>query len=143
MENIKTWLKKCEILKEEEIEYDYLGPDVDSNFSLEENTTPNPIISRNVLGTKTTRQRNFTLSGRFSFDTNNTKINYENMQIMKTISEWIIQQELKHNYPELNEEETCIRIDITSSPFLYGLDKSLTYSRYNLQFKITYEKRES
>ena len=143
MEKIKEWLKKCELLKDEQIESDYLGPDVNSNFSLEENTTRNPLISRNVLGAKTTRQRNFTLSGRFSFDKNNTKINDENMQIMKNIAEWIISQELKHIYPELNENETCTGIEITSSPFLYGLDKSLTYSRYNLQFKIIYEKRES
>ena len=142
MINIKEWLNNCDILKDKKIESGYLGPDINSNFSLEENAVSNPVISRNVLYTKTTRRKEYTLSGRFSFDKNNTEINEENMQFMQKITEWIIEQDLKHNYPKMAEDEERLKINILSSPSLDGLDKSLTYSKYSIKFEITYEKRE-
>ena len=139
---VKEWLVTSELFNNIDIRTDYLVPDNSTNYySLEQDQTPSPLTKANVLGTKLKGSLLFTLAGRFDFDVHTDETNNKNLIEMQKIEEWIVKESIKGNYPILNENETTTGIDVTSSPFLFGIDKSTTQSRYQMQFKINYEKR--
>ncbi len=141
-ECVKIWLKECPNLNEINIRTDFLKPDNSGNdyFSLEQSKTPSP-FKKNVLGTKVFGSLDFNLGGCFSFGLNEDKIQDDNLLFMQEIETWILQQKRNHNYPKLNDNEIVTGLEITSSPFLYGLDKNANYSRYDISFKIKYERK--
>lgn len=142
IDKVKTWLKQCDILNDIDIRTDYLSPEIDCDYySLEQEQTSNPLVKANVIGTKLKGVVNFTLAGRYTFDINKDATNNENLNTMQIIINWIMSQELAKNYPILDNNEEITGIEITSSPFLFGVDKSMTYSRYQFTFRINYERR--
>ena len=108
---------------------------------MEEEQTPTPLKKGNVLGTKLIGTINYTLAGRFNFDVNSDEQNTKNLVKMHLIQDWIVEQELLKKYPTFENDEKVTGIEILSSPFLFGIDKSTTYSRYQMQIQIKYEKR--
>lgn len=139
---VKQWLKASPLFEGMEIRTDYLKPDNDEDYySLEQENTPSPLVKANVLGTKWKGTVNFTLASRFNYDVHDDKVNSDNLNKMQLIIDWIIKQVIKGNYPTLNKNECVTDIEITSSPFLFGIDKSTTQSRYQFSFKIKYERR--
>ena len=146
IECIKEYYKNCPNLENADISTDYLNPDVTDNskefWSLEQDQTNNPIIKENVLGTKATIQFFFTFASRLMFNIQKDKQNIENLRKLEDIVEWTLQENSKRNRPILNDNEECLKIEITSSPYLYGTDKSMTQARYQFQGKITFERRE-
>lgn len=142
IECVKVWLKDCPNLSKIDIRTDFLKPDNSGNdyFSLEQSKTPSP-FKKNVLGTKIFGNLDFNLAGCFSFGLNEEKIQNDNLLFMQEIEIWILEQARKHNYPKLNDNEIVTGLEITSSPFLYGLDKNMNYSRYDISLKIKYERK--
>lgn len=140
---IKEWLKKSNLFNDMELRTDYLNPDSNDKqyFSLEQGETSEPLKVGNVLGTKLKGTLNFVLAGRFDFNLDKDDCNNNNLAEMQKIVDWIVEQKMIKNYPQLNERETCTDIHITSSPFLYGFDKTMTRARYQIKFKINYERR--
>lgn len=147
IECIKEYYKGCPYLKNADVSTDYLNADTTDNtkefWSLEQDQTNNPIVKSNVLGTKTTIQFFFTLASRFMFNIKKDKQNIENLRILEDVVEWTIQENSKKNRPILNKNEECTKIEITSAPYLYGADKSMTQARYQFSGKITFERREN
>ncbi len=140
---VKDWLNTCDYLKDYEIRTDYLMPDSNNkqSFSLEQEQTTNSLVKGNVLGTKLKGSLNFTLASRRIFNIVEDSTNNDNLLLLQQIENWIVKQNLTQNYPELNENEEVTEISITSSPFLFGFDKSMTQSRYQMQFNVKYERR--
>ena len=142
---IKDFIKdNCPYLDElAEIKVDYL--DVESKikncWSIEQIDTMQPIIKKNVLGTKTTRQVEFILATRTFFNTVDDTINVENLAVFEEIQEWFYQCTKKHDLPILNDNELSIEISCGNG-YLFGTDKTNTIARYECKCKLIYEKKE-
>lgn len=142
IDSVKEWLKQYDELKSLKIRTDYLEPEDGVNdYSLEQDQTSNPSKRGNVLGTKFIENINFTLAGRFDYDVHSDSTNNKNLLTMQNISNWIIDQNLKRNYPVLDDKITVTEITIKSGPYLYGLSKSTLKARYQFEFNIKYERR--
>lgn len=142
IDKVKEWLKKYDGLKNSKIRTDYLEPEDGENYySLEQDQTSNPSKIGNVLGTKFIENINFTLAGRFDYDVHSDSTNNNNLLIMQKISNWIIDQNLKKNYPVIADKIIITEMSIKSGPYLYGLSKSTLKARYQFEFNIKYERR--
>lgn len=139
---VKEWLKKCPTLEKSRIETEYLNPDDEKDYySLEQEANSTPLTKANVLGTLLKGTINFTLAGRFSFDVHNTTINSDNLKIMQDIVDWIVDNNLKGNRPIIDDNNEVKEVTVTSGPYLLGIDKSTTKSRYEIKIQINYERR--
>lgn len=139
---IKEYYKKCPYIDElAKINVDYLNVDgKNMNYwSLEQNE---PItIKKNVLGEEIERKLTFTLAVRSFFNPLDDENNISNLNILENIAEWTRVQNKAKIRPTLNEREFATSIRIIKGPYLFGLDKSMTMARYELQGELIYEKR--
>lgn len=143
IECIKDFMKKCSVIKENDIKVDYLNPDSKdkSNWSIEQIETSQPILKKNVIGTKTTRQFEFILATRTFFNMNDDKTNVENLKKFDKIIDWFYECTKTNNLPELNDNEAATEISCGRG-YLYGTDKTNTIARYQCKCKLIYEKKE-
>ncbi|HAB66595.1 MAG TPA: hypothetical protein DCE23_04425 [Firmicutes bacterium] len=142
IECVKDFMKKCSILSND-IKVDYLNPDSkkENNWSIEQLETLQPIIKKNVLGTKTTRQFEFILATRTFFNKVDDKTNINNLQMFDELINWFYECTKNGDLPELNDDETALSISCGSG-YLYGTDKTNTIARYQCKCKLEYEKIE-
>lgn len=140
---IKEWLIKSTLFNNAELRTDYLNPNSNEKkyFSLEQEETTEPLKVANVLGTILKGSLNFVLAARFDFDLDRDDYNNNNLAEMQKIVDWILEQKIADNYPQLDENEICTDVQVTSSPYLYGYNKDMTQARYQIKFKINYERR--
>lgn len=139
---LKEWLLKCEILKDSRIETEYLSPeDGNDYYSLEQEANTTPLAKANVLGTLLKGAINYTLAGRFSFDVHNTSVNSDNLKTMQNIVDWITLTNINGDKPKIDENNYVTNIQVTNGPFLLGIDKSTTKSRYEIKIQLDYERR--
>ncbi len=144
IECIKEYFKTCPYLNElSQINVDYLNMDAKDReyWSIEPLEVP-IILKRNVLGTKTERQCQFILASRSFFNPLKDTQNIENLHLFENIAEWIYQNNRKKIFPTLNDGETVMSFEVMTGGYLYGVDKSNTIARYQMQCRLTYEKKE-
>lgn len=143
IECIKEFMKNCSILNNSNIKVDYLDPNSKekSNWSIEQLETQQPILKKNVLGTKTTRQFEFILATRTFFNMVDDKINIENLRVFDELIDWFYECTKSNNLPTLNNDETASEISCGNG-YLYGTDKTNSIARYQCKCKLIYEKIE-
>lgn len=146
---IKEYIAKCPHLSElARINVDYLnigdqnigGQDLEY-WSIEQIEAP-IILKKNVLGTKTERQCQFAIASRSFFNPLEDTQNIENLNLFDKVAQWFYENTKKGILPILNDGETAISIEVTTSGYLYGTNKDNTIARYQMNGKLIYEKRE-
>ncbi len=135
IENLRSYLKKCPLLKKDKINVNYLG-DEPVAYSIE--TVPaSPIVKRYTDG-GTLRQYLFVFSSREAYD-ENALCNMNVAQFFEDFENWICEQDANKNYPDLKDDKIKVtRLEVTTGGYLF--DEEGTTAKFQVQLKLTYRK---
>lgn len=136
IECIQDYFKTCPHLTGQDINVDFLGDDGES-YSIEE--VPSTIITKKFIDGSREKQCLFVLAGRKIFGgiENQQKIN--NLHLFEKISKWLESNTESDVLPVLNDKQTATSVETISSGYLFGVDSTEKYARYQIQCKLIYE----
>lgn len=135
IENVRSYLRKCPLLKKDKINVNYLG-DEPVNYAIEP-MPASPIVKRYTDG-GTLRQYLFTFSSCEAYD-ENTLENMKVAQFFEEFENWICEQDNKGNYPDLKDSKVKVkRLEVMSSGYLFNEEGTMAH--FQLELKLTYRK---
>ena len=138
IEAIRNYFTQCEMIQSESngnIKVDFLQ-EKGVSFSIEP-VPVNPIIKR-YIGSGAEMQYSFVLSASFDYSAE-TAMNVENSGFFEKLQEWIEEQNMNDNLPQLGEGKEATTLEITSNGYLFGISKDMRSGRYQMQFRLLYE----
>lgn len=131
IEKIKDFIAKCHLLKDEQINVDYLSNEI-SYYSIE--VVPSERTLRKYLDGSEDRQLIFVFASRESYSEDVIQ-NILNSKFYEDFNDWIEEQNDKGILPNIEGIES---IECTSPG--YAFQTSEDTARYQIQMKILYEK---
>ena len=135
IENLRSYLKKCPLLKKDKINVNYLG-DEPVSYAIEPMPC-SPIVKRYTDG-GTLRQYLFVFSSCEAYD-DNALANMDVAQFFEEFENWICEQDDKGIYPDLKDDKIKVtRLEVTSSGYLFNEDEKT--AQFQLQLKLTFRK---
>lgn len=132
IENIRTWIKNCPLLKDGAIiGVDRLGADA-VGYTVD--TVPCSPVSRQYIDGSQIRQFLFVFASQESYG--RIAQNLENSEFYDNFADWILSQNRKKNFPDLGEFREVQKIEITTSGYAYSTGDST--ARYQIQLRMIY-----
>lgn len=131
---IVEYFMKCPLLKDGAFRVDALGTDT-CEYTIE--IGPQSPISKTYVNGATERVCQFNFGSReyYSLDRAN---NISNSEFYEKFAEWIEEQDIKENYPEMPQGCTPTSLEVLSPGFLFSTD--MQSARYQIQLMLTYYK---
>lgn len=137
VEALVDYFDECPSIKQMgSIKVDFLE-EKGKSFSIEPIPT-NPVIS-DYIGGGGERQFAFSLAVKFRYS-DEAGMNISNSNFFQDIQDWLEEQNAAGNLPELETGLIPERIEVTSNGYLYGVTPDMQYGRYEMQFRLLYEK---
>lgn len=135
IESVREFISTCPHLNEfaEGIGVDFLGAEATS-YSIEE-VPSNPIVKKYIYGSSV-RQFLFIFSSREAYS-EDAFINLNNIGFYEKFYNWIEEQSLNKNLPEISCGES-LKIEALTNG--YAFDTDIDKARYQIQCKLTYFK---
>lgn len=133
---VRDFIAKCPYLDDfKSINVDFLGEN-DGGYSIDEIPTNN-ILTTYIDGS-TERQFAFSFSARFAWN-NEIENNIDNSGFFEHFQNWLEECTYNDDLPELPEGMTPYKIEATSSGYLYGIENSQRYAKYQCQCRLLYD----
>lgn len=134
IDEIKKFIATCPLVKGKKIKVNNLD---ETPLSMTIDQVPgNPVIKKYVDG-GSQRQTNFVLASREEYDAQTWK-QIEVANFYENLQEWFEEQNHNKNLPELGNSLRALRIEVTSSGYLYSSDTKT--ARYQIQCRLIYYK---
>ena len=133
IEKIKDYISKCHLLKDNQINVDYLSNDI-SEYSIE--VVPAEKTIRKYLDGSEDRQLVFVFASRNSYGEDVIQ-NILNSKFYEDFNDWIEEQNDTGNLPEIDGIES---IECTSPGYAFQTSEST--ARYQIQMRILYTKNK-
>lgn len=134
IDSIRTFIISCPYLQEGAMGVDFLGEDPIS-YSIQ-SVPVQPIIKKYVNG-DCEKQYVFTLSSRESYGADVIQ-NMENSGFYERFAEWLDEQTLEGNLPELKGNKSSIKIEALTTG--YAFQTSEDTAQYQIQCRLVYFK---
>lgn len=137
IESVREFVKKCPYLDEfTNINVDFLSPN-DGGYSIDEQPTET-ILTRYIDGS-TERQFVFAFSARFAWNQEREN-NINNSGFFEHFQQWLEECTENDDLPDMPDGMTPFSIKATSSGYLYGIENSQRYAKYQCQCQLIYDK---
>ena len=138
MENLRLWLRTCPAM----FSTDCLNVDFMEDSTVQYALYSSPMTvdyGADILGTvyfKPIQELNYIFQALFHYSKDIPQ-NLENLGFFTDVINWIYQQNVQKNFPQI-EEGTVLSIMPTLSPYVYDADSGS--GRYQMQLKIRYRR---
>lgn len=130
---IRTWLRGCPLIDEEErFNVNYLDASP-MCFSIEE--TPNTPVTKTYLDGSTIREKNWVLASTQDYSPDVLQ-QLANSGFWEKFSDWVEKQNKQHNFPQMTEGRIAKKVEVSTTHYLYQADTNT--ARYQLQMRLTY-----
>lgn len=134
LEGITEYFLKCPLLKDGVFRVDALGPNP-IEYTIETGIF-DPIIERYVDGSSE-RQFQFQFGSREFYSMDRLQ-NIDNSIFYEELAEWVEEQSLVGNLPELPEGMSATEIEVLSPGYIY--DGAMKNARYQISLRLLYFK---
>lgn len=138
-ENLRLWMQKCPaISNKDRFNVDFMGKNPTEYAIYSVPTTMS--YSQDILGRvyfNPTQELNYIFASRFAYSKDILQ-NLENLGFFADVINWIYQQNIKKNFPEI-EEGAVLSIMSTLTPYVF--DAGSDSGRYQIQLKIKYRRK--
>ncbi len=139
IEALYKYFGKCPLLSDRTLRVDFLGADVDKEYTID-SVPCNPVIRRYLDGTEK-RQYLFTIGSR-SFYTPDVLIAIENSSVFEDLSAWIKSHNRSGFLPKLPNGCTAQNLEALSTVYVLESDAASSAARYQIQCKLIYLQEE-
>lgn len=135
MESVRAFIRTYPPLAENKLNVDFLPANARS-YSVE--AIPANDVVKTYLDGSTVRQFLFVLASRESYG-GEVLQQLENLGFYETFSMWLKQQNLRKNFPTLEEGKTATKIEATTQG--YALSTGENKARYQIQCRMEFMQR--
>ena len=135
MENVRSFIRTYPPLAENKLNVDFLPADARS-YSVE--AIPSNDVVKTYLDGSTVRQFLFVLASRESYG-GEVLQQLENLGFYEEFAAWLNQQNLRKNFPLLEDGKTAIKIEATTPGYAFSSGESK--ARYQIQCKLEFMQR--
>lgn len=137
IESVKAFIAKCPYLDElKTLNIDFLGAN-DGGYSIEE--VPTDVIRTQYVDGSSERQFVFIFAARFPWNQEREN-NLENSGFFEHFQQWLEKCTENDTLPDMPEGCTPFSIEATSSGYLFGIENSQRYAKYQCQCTLIYDK---
>lgn len=134
IEGVEKFFLNCDVLKDGCLRVDFLG-DRPVEYAIE--VLPCDPVLKRYTGGDTVRQYLFAFGSREYYSQERLQ-NIENSSFYERFSDWVEEQSLAGNLPELPEGMEAQELKVLSSGYLF--DGSMSNARYQIQLQLKYYK---
>lgn len=133
IEAVRKYFLKCPLIEnDKKINVDYLGIDA-VEYTID--PTPAEQILKEYVDGGSIRQYVFVLASREYYGAN-TLLNIENSGFYEKMSEWVEEQNVANNLPELKRNRKSTELTISTPGYLF--DTTEDRARYQIQMTLKY-----
>lgn len=132
IEAVRDWLKECPLLDGGKLNVDFL-PAEEATYSVD--VTPVPPVVKNYIDGTSLRQFAFTFSTRTYYGSL-IRQQLDNLSFFEDFAEWLEEKNRKRDFPQLGEDRTGQKIEVTTSGYVFAQGTST--ARYQIQCRLIY-----
>lgn len=137
IESVKAFIAKCPYLDElKALNIDFLSAN-DGGYSIEE--VPTDVIRTQYVDGSSERQFVFVFAARFPWNQEREN-NLENSGFFEHFQQWLEECTENDVLPDMPKGCTPFSIEATSSGYLFGIENSQRYAKYQCQCTLIYDK---
>lgn len=139
IEALYKYFGKCPLLSDRTLRVDFLGADVDTEYTID--SVPCTAVIKRYLNGAEKRQYLFTIGSR-SFYTPDVLIALENSGVFEDLASWVRNHNRSGILPELPSGCTAQNIEALSTVYVLESDAASSAARYQIQCKLIYLQEE-
>lgn len=131
LEYIRRFVLTCPLLDGEIVNVDYIG----TNMSYSIDALPcDPVIKAYVDGGKQ-KQFQFAFTSKEQYD-EDIRVNIENSGFYEAFEEWLDEQSMLGNLPDMEGRKSPIRFETKNKGYLYDVEG--VYAKYRIECRLIY-----
>lgn len=128
---IRDFIDGCPLLEGETVKVDYIG--VDMGYSIDP-LPCDPVIQPYTDG-GAKKQYQFAFTSKEQYD-EDKRVAIENSGFCQAFEEWLEQQNMQGNFPELPGKKNAYRLETKNKGYLYDVDGNK--ARYRIECRLLY-----